>query len=451
VLIVGKVTNPHIYEDGTASVEITFPLDYSEQLPLIRNQRVSINLIVGDQTYIAGLRHTDNNRYIWISPDCNERTVRLSDVISSAGYKKNDKIEIDFEGKNARVILPVDKNCYPRLKEEVDDKATCSEETGKEFLNLSPFKIGSSYTRDDLAILGGVTPQKNTREWGGLKDFQNCAVIFVTLDKTDRKASIQYTDFFEDDGETFFWQSQSTSTQNAPRIQRIINRDPVVLFARIKDKIKSVTQPFIYVGHLTAEDYENNKPVDFRFNVDDFQIKRNYDLNELYQWKTEKDRAPRHIEVSSKRKASQAQKTDKAIAKGGQGRLADPKKKKEIELHAMALAKQHYENLGFIVLDTSSNNPYDLECQNGNEIRRIEVKGTTQGPNTISITRGELEAARAPEWQSDLFIVHDIEVTKSDDSYNTEGGKTLLITNWYPEDQHLTPTDYRYQVPIKAQ
>lgn len=107
MVLLGKVRCPNVYADGTNNVEIHFSLDCIEDLPIVKNQRASINLVVNGSTYHAGIRHTDNNKYIWISPDCefNGKKMRLSDVIFNAGFKRNDEIFISFEGLQGTVIV----------------------------------------------------------------------------------------------------------------------------------------------------------------------------------------------------------------------------------------------------------------------------------------------------------------------------------------------------------
>lgn len=307
--------------------------------------------------------------------------------------------------------------------------------------------IGETYTRDDLANIGGVTPQKDQRDWGGMKTFDNCLLIFVTLDKTNREASIKYNDFFTNGGQTFVWQCRSDYTQNAPTIQRIINLDTVLLFARVKDKVKGKTQPFIYAGEISAVDYENNKPVDFRFNVDDYQASPNEDLALLYQWTPTTERMPRPIETRNAVKPSQEEKLTKKRERSGQGRLADPEKKKSIEICAMKSAKAYYEKAGYTVLDTSANNPYDYLCTKTDDERRVEVKGTTQGLATVNVTINEVLAAREEGSVTDLYILHGIHVTGEPPNYLAQGGLLKLITDWCPDDEHLSPTAFQYTVP----
>lgn len=107
MLIKGKVRSPDLYADGTKRIEIWFPKEKLDELPIKVNQRVEIEIVIYEKKYMAGIRHTDNNPYIWISPNCKykDKEVRLSNIIFDAGFKVNDEILIDFIGDRATVVL----------------------------------------------------------------------------------------------------------------------------------------------------------------------------------------------------------------------------------------------------------------------------------------------------------------------------------------------------------
>ena len=244
------------------------------------------------------------------------------------------------------------------------------------------------------------------------------------------------TDIFADEGRLLLWESQNRNTQNTPAIKNIIKGHHAILFARIFEKVKGKTQPFVYVGRLTSKNYQSEKTVHFLFNVDDFVHTSTGPLYDLYHWN---EGAP----IDQQPPLLKAIKTRSQ----GQGRMIDPKKKKSIELHAMLVAKNYYENLGYQVTDTSANCPYDFECDKNGELKRIEVKGTTMGPQTVNVTFNEVKSARADDCETDLFIVHAINVEIQLGEFIAEGGKIKLISNWKPKAEHLTPTAYTYRVP----
>ncbi|CAJ1863923.1 McrB family protein [Aeromonas jandaei] len=105
VAVTGKVTMP-----SPTSMEIAIKTLDNEVLGFKLNSPNDINLSIGDISYQAVLRHTDNNSY-WISPFCfrNSNKLKLIDVLSSAGFNKNDSVDIYFTGHNGR-ISPVNNS-----------------------------------------------------------------------------------------------------------------------------------------------------------------------------------------------------------------------------------------------------------------------------------------------------------------------------------------------------
>ncbi|BBQ55160.1 hypothetical protein WP2S18C03_42410 [Aeromonas veronii] len=86
------------------SMEIAIKTLDNEVLGFKLNSPNEIGLSIGDISYQAVLRHTDNNSY-WISPFCfrNSNKLKLIDVLSSAGFNKNDYVDIYFTGHNGRI------------------------------------------------------------------------------------------------------------------------------------------------------------------------------------------------------------------------------------------------------------------------------------------------------------------------------------------------------------
>ncbi|MGL5324873.1 MAG: hypothetical protein ACRC91_09155, partial [Aeromonas sp.] len=99
VAVTGKITMP-----SPTSMEIAIKTLDNEVLGFKLNSPNEIGLSIGDISYQAVLRHTDNNSY-WISPFCfrNSNKLKLIDVLSSAGFNKNDYVDIYFTGHNGRI------------------------------------------------------------------------------------------------------------------------------------------------------------------------------------------------------------------------------------------------------------------------------------------------------------------------------------------------------------
>jgi hypothetical protein len=135
------------------------------------------------------------------------------------------------------------------------------------------------------------------------------------------------------------------------------------------------------------------------------------------------------------------------VDKDGPNYQLDPKRRKCIEEYAVKWAKKHYEAQGFSVEERGK--PFDLLCKKLNLIVHAEAKGTTGSGNKVILTRNEVIDARNPEWRSDLFIVYDIHIDETEDTYAASGGKERSFEAWQPRDADLSPLEYEYWVPIK--
>ena len=131
----------------------------------------------------------------------------------------------------------------------------------------------------------------------------------------------------------------------------------------------------------------------------------------------------------------------------GQGLEPDPLVRKAIELHAMTLATLRYKSQGFEVEDTSNRNPYDLRCVKGELEVRVEVKGTRGDGSSVEVTIGEVENARSTVWRTDIFVVSEIHV-EAGPPPTASGGLQRQVAGWRPEDKDLSPTRFRYRLPV---
>ena len=312
-------------------------------------------------------------------------------------------------------------------------------------LIIQNFHVGDTYTRKTVADTGQVSRPKQDRDWSGIVSFENCILLFVTLDKTNFEESNQYHDVFDRGGTEFYWDSQSRNTVKTPAIARIIGGDIVIVFVRIASKVRGKTQPFTYVGKLGLRQYEGEKPVQMVFDVLDHMQNPPKNLQEIYEWEPEGERKLRPIEteVIFTTKAP----TRRKQPGSGQGRLLDPAKKKAIELRAMAVAESYYREQHFEVEDTSKNSPYDLLCKKGEEERKVEVKGTTQEAKSVNVTANEVDSACDDNSVTDLFVVYNITVYKKSADYRAEGGEIRIVDNWVPEQDNLSATQYIYRLP----
>lgn len=300
------------------------------------------------------------------------------------------------------------------------------------------FNHGAPYTRTSIGDLINDDRLKTSRE--GIISSGNNILLFVTLDKTKQlNAKLQYNDFFEND--LFHWDSQTTQTINTPRIQKIVKGEvEVLLFARVHEKTKSKTNPFIYCGRLSYKSHnpDTSKPVHIIFTCLDYEEESNAQLAKIYDWIPSGDQ-PRTANYET---VTPKAKTVKKSASGGQGYARDQAAKVATELHAMRAAIDFYEGLGYEVVDTSSNESFDLLCAKGSEVLKIEVKGTASLGKQVLVTANEVKEARMSGVKTDLFILHSIKVVES----KATGGTINRIECWNPSDDSLVPTMFKHSI-----
>ena len=134
------------------------------------------------------------------------------------------------------------------------------------------------------------------------------------------------------------------------------------------------------------------------------------------------------------------------------GFQADEKKKKAIELQGMKLATVYLENLGYKVVDVSSQKRigYDLRATKGGETVGVEVKASILSRITVDVTSSEVEFAQlsGTDFRSLLYVVDEISCTKEGDDYKATGGRERYWWDWNPSEDSLNPIDFRFTLPL---
>lgn len=126
------------------------------------------------------------------------------------------------------------------------------------------------------------------------------------------------------------------------------------------------------------------------------------------------------------------------------GFCADPVLKKAIEVQAVRQAIRHYEALGFAVEDVGAYRSYDLEAVRGDEVRRVEVKGSQGYVQKVILTRNEVTNANEFE-RTDLVVVAEIQWERHLDGKITTGdGLMNVYPDWTPSPENLVPLSYEY-------
>lgn len=170
--------------------------------------------------------------------------------------------------------------------------------------------LGDKYSKKQLSELLDQPTLSLVRE--GVFSCKNSPsyLLFVDLEKKGKEERFHFDDFFEED--FFHWDSQTTQHIDSPKIKEIVSGDrKTFLFVRVVQKIKNVTQPFVYCGRLEYQSYEEgtSKPVHIIFqNTDYDDYTDNEDLQDIYLWspdkigKTTKSKISKKGIISSRRK-----------------------------------------------------------------------------------------------------------------------------------------------------
>ena len=300
------------------------------------------------------------------------------------------------------------------------------------------FIPGLPYSRQHIGLDLGDSRISTSRE--GIVFSGDKALLIVTLDKEKQpNKNLHYNDFFE--GDLFHWDSQTTQSINTPQIQKIVNKVvSTLLFIRIHPKIKSKANAFIYCGNLRykSHDQSTSRPVHIIFECLDFIEEPNAQLAKIYDWTPSADQ-PRTVNYETP--IPKLIKVKRA-GSSGQGYARDQATKLAVEMHAMGIAIDYYENAGYEVVDTSSNESFDLICAKDHEVLKVEVKGTTSPGQQVLVTANEVKEARLSGIPTDLFIVHSIQVRNAIAS----GGLINKISHWNPSDDSLIPTMFRHSI-----
>lgn len=129
------------------------------------------------------------------------------------------------------------------------------------------------------------------------------------------------------------------------------------------------------------------------------------------------------------------------------GYIADSAVRSAIESRAVAVATRWYEGQGYICEYSGASNPYDLVASLGNDVRRVEVKGSSGQAEKVELTAGEVRNAESFD-ATDLFVVDGITyVRHRNGSVEAFGGFARRYADWTPSAASLETTRYRYTLP----
>lgn len=140
-----------------------------------------------------------------------------------------------------------------------------------------------------------------------------------------------------------------------------------------------------------------------------------------------------------------------ATGRRGHGRRLDVQTKDAIEARAMVVAMAWCRRNGWSsVRDVSGHMSWDLEAVDELGVNRyIEVKGTTGGPESVEVTKGEVDAASRHGPAHSLVVVYDIVVTVNAGRPTAKGGAVAPYDPWCPRKSELVAQRFTWQ-PSKS-
>jgi hypothetical protein len=106
---------------------------------------------------------------------------------------------------------------------------------------------------------------------------------------------------------------------------------------------------------------------------------------------------------------------------------------------------QHFRDLGWRTTDTRYGNPFDAVATRDDERLYLEAKGTQSPGETVFLTRGEVEHARANGGQCVLGLWASMRFDSNGEIDRAAG--TFRVIAFDPRDEHLIPTQYEYRLP----
>ncbi|WFE47113.1 DUF3883 domain-containing protein [Verrucosispora sp. WMMD1129] len=130
----------------------------------------------------------------------------------------------------------------------------------------------------------------------------------------------------------------------------------------------------------------------------------------------------------------------------GAGRSNDPEFTSTVEKHAVKMAIEHMEKLGWHDVEELGK-PFDLVFRKPGEEKHVEVKGTSGAGAEVEYTANEVAHFRSCPYGADLIVVRDIAVDRSVRPYAASGGKLLHVQNYTAPGEDLQATRWLGRVP----
>jgi hypothetical protein len=120
-----------------------------------------------------------------------------------------------------------------------------------------------------------------------------------------------------------------------------------------------------------------------------------------------------------------------------------------IEERAVHVTREHFEDeLGYETEDVGTYESYDVRASKGQEVVKVEVKGTTTDGAEVVLTRNEVNLHRVEYPNNALAVVRHITIDRGGRQPVATGGELVLVMPWEINEGGLIPIAYDYRTGI---
>jgi hypothetical protein len=135
--------------------------------------------------------------------------------------------------------------------------------------------------------------------------------------------------------------------------------------------------------------------------------------------------------------------------RGKFGQSHNAAENKAIEEHAVRVVSEDLEKRqGYTTEDVGKDRSYDIHATRGEEVLKVEVKGTTRDGSLVTLTYREVELHQAEHPGTALAVVRRIVLDRSGSKPVASGGVLEWVEAWPPVDERLKPIAYRYSTGL---
>jgi len=123
---------------------------------------------------------------------------------------------------------------------------------------------------------------------------------------------------------------------------------------------------------------------------------------------------------------------------------------KAIEERAVRVTRAYLEDEGYSTEDVGATHSYDVHAIKGEEVVRVEVKGTTTDGAAVVLTRNEVRLHRTEHPNNALAVVRNIVLDHSSDEPSAAGGELVMVMPWKIDEDGLSAIAYEYRTGIST-